>query len=191
MLSPHVGSYNPQAEPLRCTTFGLQLNANSQGSISYSSHAAFHATIYYAYPHNAKHNSERQRFTNVTASLDKAVLRHKNCNVVALKIATTIEITVSYYGGHVNLGMIFLHLGWNFRLGVILFVLVSFYTLVRSTESWCDFSSPWLIFRRSAILFDLVLFHILVRSTASCYDLFSSWCDFVWFGVISYLGANN
>ena len=63
--------------------------------------------------------------------------------------------------------------------------------LVRSTESWYDFSSPWLIFRLSAILFDLVLFHILVRSTASWYDLFSSWCDFVWFGVISYLGAKN
>ena len=46
------------------------------------------------------------------------------------------------------------------------FVLVSFYTLVRSTESWYYFSSHWLIFRLSAILFDLVLFHILVRSTA-------------------------
>ena len=85
----------------------------------------------------------------------------------------------------------FLRLGWNFRLGVILFVLVSFYTLVRSTESWYDFSSPWLMFRLSAILFDLVLFHILVWSTASWYAFFSSWYDFVWFCVISYLGANN
>ena len=58
-------------------------------------------------------------------------------------------------------------------------------------ETWYDFSSPWLIFRLSAILFDLVLFHILVWSTASWYDFFSSWCDLVWFGVISYLGANN
>ena len=100
-------------------------------------------------------------------------------------------MTSSLYGGHVNLGMIFFRPGWNFRLGVILFVLVLFYTLVLSTESWYDFSSPCLIFRFSAILFDLVLFHILVRSTASWYDFFSSWCDFVWFGVISYLGKNN
>ena len=78
-----------------------------------------------------------------------------------------------------NLGMIFLRLGCNFLLGVILFVLVSLYTLVWSTESWYDFSLSWLIFRLSAILFDLVLFHILVRSIASCYDFFSSWCDFV------------
>ena len=55
--------------------------------------------------------------------------------------------------------------GWNFRLGVILLVLVSFYILVRSTESWYDFSLPWL--------------------------KFSSWCDSVWFGVVSYLGAIN
>ena len=37
----------------------------------------------------------------------------------------------------------FLRLGWNFRLGGILFVLVSFYTLVQLTESWYNFSSFW------------------------------------------------
>ena len=40
----------------------------------------------------------------------------------------------------------FLRLGWNFRLGVILFVLVSFYTLVQSTKSWYDFPSFWIQF---------------------------------------------
>ena len=59
----------------------------------------------------------------------------------------------------------FLRLGWNFLLGVILFVLVSFYVLVQSTESWYDFSLSWL--------------------------KFSYWCDFVCLGVTSCLGAIN
>ena len=71
---------------------------------------------------------------------------------------------------------------WFFSVLVEIFVLVWFclswchftpQEVVRSTESWYDFSSPWLIFRLSLILFDLVLFHILVRSTASWYDFFS------------------
>ena len=64
----------------------------------------------------------------------------------------------------------FLRLGWNFRLGGILFVLVSFYTLVQSTESWYDFPSFGYNFRFSEILFLLVSLDILVWLTASWYD---------------------
>ena len=64
-----------------------------------------------------------------------------------------------------NLGMIFLRFGYNFRFSEIIFLLVLFHILVRSTASWYDFPS-------------------------FCYAL-SSKCDFVWFGVILYLGAIN
>ena len=90
--------------------------------------------------------------------------------VILFGYMVTWRMTSSLYGGHVNLGMIFFRLGWNFCLGVILFVLVSFYTLVRSTESWYDFLRLDWNFRLSVILFDLALFHILVRSTESWYD---------------------
>ena len=59
----------------------------------------------------------------------------------------------------------FLRLGWNSLLGVILLVLVWFYVLVQSTESWYDFSPSWW--------------------------KFSSWCDFVSLAVILCLGAIN
>ena len=59
----------------------------------------------------------------------------------------------------------FLRLGWNFLLGVILFVLVSFYVLVQSIKSCYDFSPSWL--------------------------KFSSWCDSVCLGVILCLSAIN
>ena len=42
-----------------------------------------------------------------------------------------------------NLGMIFLRLDWNFRLGVILLVLVLFHILVQSIESYYFFFSFW------------------------------------------------
>ena len=74
-------------------------------------------------------------------------------------------MTSSLYGGHVNLGMIFLSLGWNFRLGVILFVFLSFYVLVQWNESWYDFSPSWL--------------------------KFSFWCGFVCLGVILCIDAIN
>ena len=79
--------------------------------------------------------------------------------------------------------MIFLRLTWNFLLGVILFV------LIRSTESWYDFSSFWLKFCLGVILFALVLFDILALLRFGW--LFRLWCDFVWFGGILYLGAVN
>ena len=44
--------------------------------------------------------------------------------------AVTWWMTLSLYGGHVSLGKIFLRLSWNFRIGVILFVLVLFHTSV-------------------------------------------------------------
>ena len=59
----------------------------------------------------------------------------------------------------------FLRLGWKFRLGGILFVLVSFYTLVQSIESWFYFPSFW--------------------------TQFSFLWDFISFGVVSYLGMLN
>ena len=40
-----------------------------------------------------------------------------------------------------NLGMIFLCFGYNVRLSEIIFLLVSFHILVRSTASWYDFPS--------------------------------------------------
>ena len=98
-------------------------------------------------------------------------------------------MTSSLYGGHVNLGMIFLRLGWKFLLGVILFV------LMRSTESWYNFLRSGCHFSLSVILFDLVLFNILVQTTVSWYAFTSfwltssPWCDFVWFGGILHLGA--
>ena len=59
----------------------------------------------------------------------------------------------------------FLRLGWNFRLGGILFLLVSFYTLVQSTKSSYDFPSFWI--------------------------QFSFQWDFISFGVVRYLGVIN
>ena len=117
--------------------------------------------------------------------------------VILFGYAVTWWMTSSLYGGHVNLGMIFLRLGWNFRLGGIFFDLVSFYTLVRSTETWYDFLRlgkffvlvrfcliwccfiSWcdqrhlgmISFRLGVILSDLVSFRILVRIT-------KSWCGF-------------
>ena len=40
-----------------------------------------------------------------------------------------------------NLAMIFLRFGYNFRFSEIIFLLVSFHILVRSTASWYDFPS--------------------------------------------------
>ena len=107
--------------------------------------------------------------------------------------------------------------GWRHHFMVVTWILVWFFSvldeifvLVRFCLSWCHFI-PWcdqpnlgMIFLRfgynfrfSEIIFLLVLFHILVRSTASWYDFpsfcyaLSSKCDFVWFGVILYLGAIN
>ena len=72
---------------------------------------------------------------------------------------------ILYLGDQPNLGMIFLRFGYNFRFSEIIFLLVLFHILVRSTASWYAFPS-------------------------FCYAL-SSKCDFVWFGVILYLGAIN
>ena len=92
--------------------------------------------------------------------------------VILFGYVVTWWMTSSLYGGHVNLGMIFLRLVWIFCLGVILYVLLSFYTLIgviytlmRSTESWYGVSPPRLKF------------------------LF--WCDFVCLGVILYLDTIN
>ena len=72
--------------------------------------------------------------------------RYSLPRVISFGYVVTWRMTSSFYGGCVNLGMIFFRLGWNFCPGVILFVLVSFHTLVQSTESWYDFPSSWLKF---------------------------------------------
>ena len=79
--------------------------------------------------------------------------------VILLGYVVTWWMTSSRYGSLVNLGMS------SLRLGVILFALVSFYTLVRSTESCYDRSSFWLKF-------------------------WFYW-HFVWFGVATCLGTIN
>ena len=52
-----------------------------------------------------------------------------------------------------NLGMIFLCLGKIFRLSMILFDLVLFHILVRSTASWYDFFPFGRLFRLGVIFF--------------------------------------
>ena len=64
----------------------------------------------------------------------------------------------------------FFDLATFFRLSAILFDLVLFHILVRSTASWNDFFSFGRQFRLGVILSDLVPFRILVRIT-------NSWCD--------------
>ena len=55
--------------------------------------------------------------------------------VISFGYAVTWCLTSSLYGGHLNPCMIFFRHGCNFHLGGILFVLVTFYTLVQSTKS--------------------------------------------------------
>ena len=103
-------------------------------------------------------------------------------------LKTTAEVNrgrSSLYGGHVNLGMIFLGLGWHFCLGVILFLLVSISYLGVIYWILVWFFSSSRHFHLSVILFDsMVLFYILdlVQSTAS-------WYDFLRFGRLFRLGV--
>ena len=80
-------------------------------------------------------------------------------------------MTSSLYGGHVNLGMIFLRLGWNCRLGEILFVLVSFLHLgaINRILVW--------FFLTLDTIFILVRFYFF-------WCCFISWCDQLHLGII-------
>ena len=96
--------------------------------------------------------------------------------VILFRHAVTWWMTSSFYGGHVNLGMIFLPLGRNFCLGGISFVLAWFYTFgAIQPNLGMIFLRFGYNFRFSEIIFLLVSFHTLVRSTASWYD-FPSFC---------------